>query len=65
MSKELKVTATYKTNTQVGPDDWDVFTQVVHLKQGMTLEEAYDAIERKKGMSRGMQVNVEMQFMEA
>lgn len=58
----MKITATYKTSTQVGPDDWNVFTEVVHLEGKHTLEAAYGIIERRMGASRGMPVNVELHF---
>ena len=37
----MKVTLTYKTSNQIGPQDWDIFTKVIHVNPGDTILDIY------------------------
>ena len=54
------VNVTYKTTTQVSPDDWETYTEVVNLEPTNTLEEAYKIITQKWAIKTN--VNVELHF---
>ncbi len=52
----LKFTVTYKKSVQISPDDFVVFTEVVHLKETDTLKQVYDKI--MKGCNENMDVEL-------
>lgn len=57
----MKVTVTYKTCTQISPDDWATYTEVIPLQTTDTMEDAYNKI--TKGWRKKMKADVELHFL--
>ena len=60
----MKITVTYKGSQQIAPDDWHVFTEIIHLEPTLTLEQVYEIIahKMKPGATEDFPVRVEIQF---
>ncbi len=53
----MKVTITYRSGSQVGPDEYENWTEVIHINQYETFRDVY--LEHFKGQWTG-KVNVEL-----
>ena len=41
----MKITITYQTIKQTGPDDYTPYTRVIHLMSNMSLEQVYEKVQ--------------------
>jgi len=57
---KMKITATYRTCIQCGPDDYEAHTKVIHLLPTDTLEVAFEKI--TVGWKNKDNVDVELHF---
>ncbi len=55
----MKVTITYRNGSQVGPDEYENWTEVIHINQCQTFKEAYNDHFKGKWVGK---VNVELHF---
>lgn len=58
----MKITVTYKTSVQVGPDDWNVYTEVVHLDENDTLKSVHEKLTKGFGEHSNKKFDGEIHF---
>ena len=44
----MKITVTFKNSCQVGPYDYDIYTEVVHFGEKETLKEVHERLTNKR-----------------
>ena len=61
----MKVTVTYRTSKQIAEDGWAIFTEVIHLENGWTLEQVYEIVAQKISprATKDFNINAEIQFI--
>lgn len=43
----MQVTITYKQSEQIGPEDYEVWTEVTHVEETATMKDVFERLRRK------------------
>lgn len=56
----MKVTITWNTCQQTGPNDYEPYTEVLHIDPELTLQQVYDKL--KLYFCKPVKINVQLHF---
>ena len=57
----MKCTIKYKTSAQIGPEDWEVYTEVRHISKDDTIESIYDKLFSKWSGPINVELHIEQE----